>query len=705
VKAAPTVRLRIATKINALTGLCAVIALTGAWLLLARMQATMEAHERSLISLTHEMDLARRMQVDLKKQVQEWKDVLLRGHEPADLETYRAQFLRQEQLVREDGQALSGQLDLPGTRGLVAGFLRAHTDLGLRYRNALDLFVRSGGSDYRSADRLVRGADRTPTDMIDTIVDSIARVFDSRKALYAVALEHERRDIALVLGTLLMVLLAAGMMVARRLVRSIHNLTWAVSRVSAEKDYSLRVVRCSDDEVGLLTDGFNEMLREIQTQTAGLQRSRQELAELTDFLENATERLHWLDADGRILWVNRGELRASGFEREEFVGHHISEFHVDPQVAQNMLNRMRSGETLYNYEARLKCKNGSIVDLLICTNPVVEDGKLIQTRCFCRSITERKRVENELRRLNTELEIRVVERTRQLEETHRQLRDAAHEAGMAEVATNVLHNVGNVLNSVNVSAEVVAERARTSEAAGLLRVVAVLREHEHDLATFITADSKGQHLLTYMSNLAEHLQAERAQMILEIGSLQANIEHIKDIVTMQQRYAKLSGASEIVSVVDLVEDSLRLNAGALVQHRVEVIRDFRDRPVVNLDKHKVLQILVNLIRNAKYACEESQCPERRVTLRVAVEDEWVRISVIDNGVGIAAETVSRLFTHGFTTRASGHGFGLHGGALAAKELGGSLRAHSDGLGRGATFTLDLPVHSMESVSELEAAHA
>jgi signal transduction histidine kinase len=194
-------------------------------------------------------------------------------------------------------------------------------------------------------------------------------------------------------------------------------------------------------------------------------------------------------------------------------------------------------------------------------------------------------------------------------------------------------------------------------------------------------------------------------MVLEIGSLQANIEHIKDIVTMQQRYAKLSGASEIVSIVDLVEDSLRLNAGALVRQRVEVIRDFRDRPMVNLDKHNVLQILVNLIRNAKYACEESQCPERRVTLRVAVEDGRVRISVIDNGVGIAAETMSRLFTHGFTTRASGHGFGLHGGALAAKELGGSLRAHSEGLGRGATFTLDLPIHSMESVSELGAAHA
>jgi len=311
-------------------------------------------------------------------------------------------------------------------------------------------------------------------------------------------------------------------------------------------------------------------------------------------------------------------------------------------------------------------------------------------------VNVRKQAEDEIRRLNDELERRVVERTQQLEDVHRKLRDASHEAGMAEVATNVLHNVGNVLNSVNVSAALVAQQAQTSEAVGLARVVAVLREHEHDLGTFITTNARGQHLVTHLGNLAEHLQAEQAAIVREVESLQANIGHIKDIVTMQQRYAKVSGLKEIVSLVDLVEDSLRLNAGALVRHRVEVIRDFQDRPVVNLDKHKVLQILVNLVGNAKHACEESQCLERRVTLRVAVERGRAHIAVIDNGVGITPENLGRLFTHGFTTRASGHGFGLHSGALAAKELGGSLNVHSDGPGRGATFTLELPLHSSET---------
>ena len=201
--------------------------------------------------------------------------------------------------------------------------------------------------------------------------------------------------------------------------------------------------------------------------------------------------------------------------------------------------------------------------------------------------------------------------------------------------------------------------------------------------------------MPHLENLAEHLTAEQTAIVQELVSLRANIDHIKDIVTMQQSYAKVTGVQEIVNVIDLVEDGLRLNAGALVRHGVEVQRDFQAQLVVNLDKHKILQILVNLVRNAKYACEESGRSDRRITLRVANLDGRAAISVMDNGVGIAPENLNRIFNHGFTTRAAGHGFGLHSAALAARELGGSLIAHSDGPGLGAKFTLELPLHSAE----------
>jgi signal transduction histidine kinase len=112
-----------------------------------------------------------------------------------------------------------------------------------------------------------------------------------------------------------------------------------------------------------------------------------------------------------------------------------------------------------------------------------------------------------------------------------------------------------------------------------------------------------------------------------------------------------------------------------------------------VDRHKVLQILVNLLTNAKYACDESNRPEKRINVWIRKDSsDHVRIGVCDNGVGIAAENLNRVFEHGFTTRKTGHGFGLHSCALAARELGGSLTAQSDGPGKGATFILEIPLN-------------
>lgn len=291
------------------------------------------------------------------------------------------------------------------------------------------------------------------------------------------------------------------------------------------------------------------------------------------------------------------------------------------------------------------------------------------------------------------LERRVIERTQELERTHQQLMDASRQAGMAEVATNVLHNVGNVLNSVNVSASVITEQIERSKASGLARLVALLREHRDNLGEYIVNDPRGRHVPAYLSQLSEHLAAERDSNLKELASLRNSIDHINEIVAMQQNYSKVSGVTEAVNVVDLVEDSIRMNSGELHRHGVQLVREFQPVPTLNTQKHKILQILVNLIRNAKYACSESGRLDSRIVLRVAQEAGTIKIAVIDSGVGIAPENMTRIFAHGFTTRRHGHGFGLHSGALAAQELGGSLRAHSEGIGHGATFVLELPIES------------
>jgi len=282
----------------------------------------------------------------------------------------------------------------------------------------------------------------------------------------------------------------------------------------------------------------------------------------------------------------------------------------------------------------------------------------------------------------------------ELERVHKLLMVASRDAGMAEVATNVLHNVGNVLNSVNVSANIVSERIKKSKCAGLTRVAALLNEHVSDLAAFLTG-AQGKHMPVYLQELAADLVAERDATGAELAVLRGNVEHIKEIVAMQQSYARRGGVTEKVDIRTLVEDSLRMNEGAFSRHGVTLVRDFEEVPLITVDKHKVLQILVNVIRNAKYACDESPGTEKRVTVRVWAAEGTMFVSVIDTGVGIPPENLERIFSHGFTTRKEGHGFGLHSCALAAQDLGGSLRGESPGPGRGATFTLTLPLTRTE----------
>jgi signal transduction histidine kinase len=281
----------------------------------------------------------------------------------------------------------------------------------------------------------------------------------------------------------------------------------------------------------------------------------------------------------------------------------------------------------------------------------------------------------------------------ELEQKNKQLIGISHRAGMAEVATSVLHNVGNVLNSLSVSSALISDWVRESKVVNLSKVAALMNEHANDLGDFLTNDPKGKQIPGYFCQLAEHMVNEQPILVNEVALLRQNIEHIKEIIAMQQSYAKISGFVETVEISDLLEDALRMNVGSLLRHEVEVLREYGDLPPIETEKHKVLQILVNLIRNAKYACDESGREGKLITLRIALRADQVRISVVDNGIGIPPENLARIFNHGFTTRKDGHGFGLHSAVLAAVELGGSLSAHSDGLGHGAVFTLELPLKS------------
>lgn len=389
------------------------------------------------------------------------------------------------------------------------------------------------------------------------------------------------------------------------------------------------------------------------------------------------------DRRGHLTYVNDKFCAISKYPREELMGQDhriINSGHHSKDFFKKLWTTINHGEV---WRGRLcnRAKDGSLYWVDTTIVPFKDESGTIMQHVVIRSdVTDQVRAECEL------------------DKAHKKLLDVSRQAGMAEIATGVLHNVGNVLNSVNVSAHLVSDQARKTPVADLGRVVALLREQGANLGAFFTSDARGPKVPDFLAQLADKFTRLQESQLIEVAALQKNVEHIKDIVAMQQSYARVSGLTENLSPVELIEDALRMNAGSFQKHEVELVRELpADLPLVCADKHKVLQILVNFLRNAKHACDDSGRPDKRITVSAVSENDRVRITIVDNGVGIPAENLNRIFNHGFTTKKTGHGFGLHSAANAVKEMGGSITVHSDGPGHGARFTLELPIEQLEGL--------
>jgi signal transduction histidine kinase len=270
-----------------------------------------------------------------------------------------------------------------------------------------------------------------------------------------------------------------------------------------------------------------------------------------------------------------------------------------------------------------------------------------------------RRTEAALKEKTTRLELEIVERMRmeqEVKKTHAALMLASREAGMAEVATSVLHNVGNVLNSVTTSATLAVEKIKSFKIGSLVKVADLITGNTRT-PDFLAADERGKKIPDYLKALSADLASGQQESTRELESLRQNIDHIKDIVSMQQNYARLGGISEQLKVSELVEDALRMNTAGLKAEGIKLVRDYQKDAVIEVDRHKVLQILVNVLGNAKQACKDSGRPDKEVIMRIRQGEgpERIEIQVIDNGVGIPPENLSKIFNHGFTTRKDGHG--------------------------------------------------
>ncbi len=284
------------------------------------------------------------------------------------------------------------------------------------------------------------------------------------------------------------------------------------------------------------------------------------------------------------------------------------------------------------------------------------------------------------------------ETERKLEIMRKDMMESAHRAGMADVATSTLHNVGNILNSIKTSSHLINESIQKSPVHNLVKANELLRKHEKDMKDFILNDALGQKLLDYYLVLEKDFSTQHEQIQQDAIRLNGMVDSIVEVISAQQAYAAGASMAELFNVEEIVEDSINVQKESLTQHNIQLNKNFQKVPAIKVQKSKLLHILTNLIINAIHALNYNDVSERKMDLSIAGDKNYVFIRISDNGHGINKENSNKIFNYGFTTKKNGHGYGLHSCANYMIEMGGEINVKSEGQGKGATFELVFPIN-------------
>ena len=449
-------------------------------------------------------------------------------------------------------------------------------------------------------------------------------------------------------------------------------------------------------------------------------------------LDALTQGVVMIDTRDFIVLANEGFCQAVGKSVTSLIGSDLSTLSwtsvvssatvlVHPWTTAIMDKQPQADRPLL-----LGIPGGGSRKFIVNTVPIMDDASTVRGALVSfHDVTELDRSNSQLKEANSELEVsrvQILEKNQELETTntslhvevnerkkaqaereelHQQLMQASRQAGMADVASSVLHNVGNVLNSINVSTETLLKTLKKPMVGDVCRIASMFHEHQGDLQVFLTQDPTGKQIPSYLGIVAESLSGSHQTIQSEISSLVSKIDHIKQVIMSQQNIAHAGEVREKAAVEELMEQALMMGMPEPEKYGIRVVREYAQVPTIMTDRHHVLQILVNVITNAKNSMVEYPGKSHCLTLRIGLpadRRESVRFEVIDTGGGITAENFPRLFAQGFTTRKAGHGLGLHSAAISAKNLGGLLQAQSEGEGRGATFMLDLPLTLLEAAA-------
>lgn len=399
-------------------------------------------------------------------------------------------------------------------------------------------------------------------------------------------------------------------------------------------------------------------------------------------LDNLTESVVILDKDEQIIFGNEAFGKTVNQNEKTFVGRKLSIFPwIQPRQKQELsdlpwIQTLENGTTEANVPIILKTKDGNKRTSVVNSVPILSAAG--EHRGIMTSFTD----------------------VTELEEKNNELVKMSRNAGMAEIATNVLHNIGNMLNNVNVSATVIDDTLSQSKLLKLQDVSMMIQDHSENIGEFLSEDERGKHIPPYLVKTIAILLDEHKDITKTIKGLRDNIEHIKTVIRSQQSYAKVQTCEEIASIREIMEDAIKMNQTVLTNHKIDLVQEYDEIDYINIDRSRIMQIAVNLIKNAAEALNESDVKNKRIDIKCSkTNEDQLKVEVIDNGIGIAPENIAKIFAHGYTTKPTGHGFGLHACVLSAKEIGGTLTAKSQGLGLGTSFILTLPLKSEKEKNE------
>lgn len=464
---------------------------------------------------------------------------------------------------------------------------------------------------------------------------------------------------------------------------------WAILRIPCHEQEVLQLACCLSSPIvkgsghpaasGPLPE-LDLQANDWQEKTEELESARDELAASRYYVDNIlrsmADSLLVINADMTIGAVNPSLLRLLGYEEHNLIGKPPGLIFGEELAQGVIMESLLLQGSVSGVESSFLTAEGQKVPISVSGSMMQnQQGQFQGLVCVAQDITERKRMEEEKLQL------------------HEQLVDTSRQLGMAEVATGVLHNVGNVLNSINVSIGVISDLLRNSMVGDVGRISNLLEQHREDLGGYLSQNPKGKQIPGYLNKLSVQLLEERRKALVELNRLQENAGHAQYCVAAQQDFATPKGVTEPVCIGELVDEAVVVNQDGLAGGKIDVIREFQEVPQIIVDKHQVLRILVDLIRNACQAMESALMKQLVVRVKlIAGPPDSICVEVQDSGKGIHPDNLTKIFGQGYSVKSGGRGLSLHHGALAAKNMGGSLRAQSLGEGQGATFSLDLPGH-------------